>query len=171
MLASAGAGELVLGWALSSNAGECWGWRACAGVGSAVKCWRALGQGLGERLRARPRLPGGGKVPGGVRLWISLMSLGFVLAALFSHGRQLLLLRLDPQGWLWLLLGVGLNVLSLVVNGLAWGVILRWRGLRPPAKRLIASWPVGLGRRRIHSGPTRPEPSTSLQREREADGE
>ena len=99
--------------------------------------WRALGQGLGERLRARPRLPGGGKVPGGLRLWISLMSLGFVLAALFSHGRQLLLLRLDPQGWLWLLLGLGLSLLSMVVNGLAWGAVLHWLGLRPRWEPLV----------------------------------
>ena len=81
-----------------------------------------------------PRLPGGlrpPRLPGGLRPWIICLSLGFVLAALLSHGRQLLQLSLDLQGWLWLVLGVGLNVLSVVVNGLAWGVILRWRGLRP----------------------------------------
>ncbi len=94
------------------------------------------------RLEALKTLPGSAwlrglrrqrwpRLPGGVRPWVSLLSLGFVLAALVSHGRQLLQFSLDPQGWLWLLLGVGLNVLSLVVNGLAWGVILRWRGLRP----------------------------------------
>ena len=71
------------------------------------------------------------RLPGGLRPWIICLSLGFVLAALLSHGRQLLQLSLDLQGWLWLLVGVGLNVLSVVVNGLAWGVILRWRGLRP----------------------------------------
>ncbi|MFZ0408178.1 MAG: lysylphosphatidylglycerol synthase domain-containing protein [Cyanobium sp.] len=81
-----------------------------------------------------PRLPGGlrpPRLPGGVRPWIICLSLGFVLAALLSHGHQLLQLTLDLQGWLWLLVGVGLNVLSVVVNGLAWGVILRWRGLQP----------------------------------------
>ena len=71
------------------------------------------------------------RLPGGLRPWIICLSLGFVLAALLSHGQQLLQLSLDLQGWLWLLVGVGLNVLSVVVNGLAWGVILRWRGLRP----------------------------------------
>jgi uncharacterized membrane protein YbhN (UPF0104 family) len=40
-------------------------------------------------------------------------------------------LRLDGQGWLWLLLGVGVSLLSLIMNGLAWGVVLRWLGLRP----------------------------------------
>jgi hypothetical protein len=81
-------------------------------------------QALRARLsRFRPR--------GGLRPWITLVSLGFVLAALLSHGRQLLRLTLDQQGWLWLLLGVGVSLLSLLVNGLAWTVILRWLGARP----------------------------------------
>ena len=87
------------------------------------------------------RLPGGlrpPRLPGGLRPWITCLSLGFVLAALFSHGHQLLQLSLDLQGWLWLLLGVGLNVLSVVVNGWAWGVILRWRGLQPHWVALIS---------------------------------
>ncbi|MCS5692793.1 lysylphosphatidylglycerol synthase domain-containing protein [Cyanobium sp. FGCU-6] len=71
------------------------------------------------------------RLPGGLRPWITLASLGFVLAALFQHGRQLLLFRIDLQGWLWLTLGVGVSLLSLVVNGLAWGVLMRWLGLRP----------------------------------------
>lgn len=65
------------------------------------------------------------------------MSLGFVLAALFSHARALLQLRLDLQGGLWLLLGLGLSLLSLVVNGLAWGCVLRWLGLRPRWEALV----------------------------------
>ena len=76
-------------------------------------------------------LPLARQLPGGARPWISLASIGFVIAALLSHGRQLLQLSLDPQGWLWLLMGVGLSLLSLVVNGLAWGEVLRWLGLRP----------------------------------------
>lgn len=71
------------------------------------------------------------RVPGGLRPWITFMSLGFVMAALLSHSRQLRQYQLDPQGWLWLLLGVGCCLLSLVVSGLAWVVILRWLGLRP----------------------------------------
>lgn len=70
-------------------------------------------------------------LPGGLRPWITLGSLGFVMAALLSHGRQLVQLRLDGQGWLWLVLGVGVSLLSLLINGVAWGVILRWLGLRP----------------------------------------
>jgi len=71
------------------------------------------------------------RLPGGLRPWITLASLGFVLAALFQHGRQLLQFRIDLQGWLWLVLGVGVSLLSLVVNGAAWGVLMRWLGLRP----------------------------------------
>ena len=77
------------------------------------------------------------KIPGGWRLWITLLSMGFLMAALFSNGRQLVQLRPDPQGWLWLLLGVGVSLLSLVVNGLAWQVVLRWLRLRPRGEALV----------------------------------
>jgi uncharacterized membrane protein YbhN (UPF0104 family) len=80
------------------------------------------------------RLP---PVPGGLKLWISLLSFGFVIAALIGHGRELLRLGLDLQGWLWLVLGLGMSLLSLVVNGLAWGVVLRWLGLPLPWVPLV----------------------------------
>ena len=70
-------------------------------------------------------------VPGGARLWVTLLSFGFVLAALLANAQQLRTLRLDPQGWLWLTIGVGVSLLSLVANGLAWTVGLRWLGFRP----------------------------------------
>lgn len=82
----------------------------------------------GLRLPRRLALPA---LPGGLRPWITCLSLGFVLAALVGHGRQLLQLSLDRQGWLWLALALGLQAVSLLVNGLAWGEILRWRGLQP----------------------------------------
>ena len=91
-----------------------------------------------ESLRRRwpspwkwPALPALPALPGGLRPWITLGSIGFVMAALLSHGRQLVQLRLDGQGWLWLVLGVGLSLFSLLINGVAWAVILRWLGLRP----------------------------------------
>ena len=70
-------------------------------------------------------------LPGGARLWISLASAGFLLGVLAGNSRQLLQLSLDLQGWFWLLLGVGLSLLSLMANGLAWGVALRWLGHQP----------------------------------------
>jgi hypothetical protein len=75
-----------------------------------------------------PSLP---PLPGGARLWVTMASGGFLLAALLGHGRQLLQLSLDVQGWCWLLLGVGLSLLSLVANAMAWGMCLRWLGQRP----------------------------------------
>jgi len=62
---------------------------------------------------------------------VSLLSFGFVSAALLGNGQQLLALRLDPQGWLWLTIAVGISLLSLAANGLAWTVGLRWLGFRP----------------------------------------
>lgn len=84
-------------------------------------------------LRWRPK-----GLPGGLRPWITCLSLGFLLAALFSHGRQMQQYSLDPQGWWWLALGVGCCLLSLLVNGLAWVVILRWLGLRPRSTPVVA---------------------------------
>jgi uncharacterized membrane protein YbhN (UPF0104 family) len=84
-------------------------------------------------LRWRPK-----GLPGGLRPWITCLSLGFLLAALFSHGRQMGQYTLDPQGWWWLALGVGCCLLSLVVSGLAWVVILRWLGLRPRSTPVVA---------------------------------
>ena len=85
------------------------------------------------------RWPGGAalKLPGGARLWITLLSMGFLMAAMLSNGRQLVQLRPDPQGWLWLLLAVGVSLLSLLVNGLAWLVVLRWLRLRPCGEALV----------------------------------
>jgi hypothetical protein len=81
-----------------------------------------------------PPLP---PLPGGARLWVSLASAGFLLAALVSNGGQLLQLSLDGAGWCWLLLGVGVSLLSLIANGLAWGVGLRWLGYRPHGPALL----------------------------------
>jgi len=70
-------------------------------------------------------------LPGGARLWVGLASGGFLLATLVGHGRQLLQLSLDGQGWCWLLLAVGLSLLSLLANAAAWVVVLIWLGHQP----------------------------------------
>ena len=76
-------------------------------------------------------------VPPGAARWITLLSLGFLLAALVSHGPEMLALNPDVQGWLWLLLGVGVSFLSLVGNALQLGVVLRWLGAQPRWQPLV----------------------------------
>ena len=94
---------------------------------------------LVERIETlRRRLPSLPPLPGGLRPWITLVSLGFVLAALAAHGRQLLQFRPDRQGWLWLVLAVGVSLLSLLANAAAQGVVLRWLGRRPRWGPLLA---------------------------------
>ncbi|MGA1304426.1 MAG: UPF0104 family protein [Cyanobium sp.] len=100
--------------------------------------WQRVGQQLLSRLQQATAVARSWRVPGGLRPWITFMSLGFVMAALLSHSRQLRQYQLDPQGWLWLLLGVGCCLLSLVVSGLAWVVILRWLGLRPRSTPVVS---------------------------------
>lgn len=92
-----------------------------------------------ERLRLWWRAVSGW-VPPGVARWITLLSLGFLLAALLGHGQQVLALSPDPQGWLWLLLGVGLSLLSLVGSALHWGVLLQWLGQRPRWQALVLQY-------------------------------
>ncbi|MBM5801719.1 MAG: UPF0104 family protein [Cyanobacteria bacterium K_DeepCast_35m_m2_023] len=77
-------------------------------------------------------------VPPGAARWITLLSFGFLLAALVGHGRQVLALSPDLQGWLWLCLGVGLSLLSLVVSAFSWGVLLRWLGHGPRWQALLS---------------------------------
>ena len=79
-------------------------------------------------------------VPAGVARWTSLLSLGFLLAALLGHGRAVLALAPDAQGWLWLLLGVGLSLLSLVGSALLWGLVLQWLGQRPRWQPLVLAY-------------------------------
>ena len=68
------------------------------------------------------------KLPGGLRLWVTLASLGFIAWALAGHVTGLRDLTLTARGWWWLLLGLNLSWLSLAVNGLAWRVLMDWLG-------------------------------------------
>ncbi|MFM7550988.1 MAG: lysylphosphatidylglycerol synthase domain-containing protein, partial [Cyanobacteriota bacterium] len=99
-----------------------------------ARIWGRLGPPLARRLEGLPPLPGG------PRPWVALLSFGFLLAALLGNGSQLQQQRLDLQGWWWLLLGVGMSLLSLVVNAVAWGVLLRQLGLGPRWPELIAAY-------------------------------
>jgi len=65
-------------------------------------------------------------LPPGVARWITLLSLGFLLASLLGHGAQVWALAPDAQGWLWLLLGVGVSLLSLLGSSLLLGLVLGW---------------------------------------------
>lgn len=124
-------------------------WRAAARPSIAVVAWRQRWLAALSPHAAAERFASVGRalrtataglhlrLPGGLRPWITCLSLGFLLAALLGHGRRMLQLSVDAQGWLWLLLAVGVAGFSLVVNGWSWGVVLRWRGLEPRWGQLI----------------------------------
>lgn len=76
-------------------------------------------------------------IPGGLRLWITLASLAFVVVALVSHGEQLRQLSLTGLSFCWLLLGVGITWFSLLVNAFAWRVLVGWLGHRPSEVSLV----------------------------------
>ena len=93
-----------------------------------------------------------GWVPPGAARWISLLSLGFLLAALVSHGAQVLALAPDPQGWLWLALGVGLSLISLIGSALLWGAVLQWLGGRPRLQPLVQAYLLSNARKYLPGG-------------------
>ena len=74
------------------------------------------------------QLPAGVRFPGGVKLWITLLTLGFVVWALAGHAAGLRSLSITAQGWWWLVLALGLSWLSLLVNAGAWQVLVSWLG-------------------------------------------
>ena len=65
------------------------------------------------------------------KLWITLASLTLIGVALVQQSAQLRQQSLDSQGLWWLLLGLGLTWLSILINGLAWRVVLGWLGSVP----------------------------------------
>ena len=65
------------------------------------------------------------------KLWITLASLAFIGVALVQQSAQLRQQSLDSQGWWWLVLGLGLTWLSILMNGVAWRVVLGWLGSVP----------------------------------------
>lgn len=115
--------------------------RILIGLSSRLSSWLTSWLFRLRKMALPSRLSSGlAQLPGGLRLWISLLSLGFLLAALVGNGQQLLMIRLEAQAWCWLALAVGVSLLSLVVNGLAWGVIVGQLGLKPRWQPLVANY-------------------------------
>ena len=61
-----------------------------------------------------------------VRWAVSLVCLGCLAWAMADQGRQLLELTPSPSDWWLLLAGALVSGLAVVVNGVAWAVLLRW---------------------------------------------
>ena len=64
--------------------------------------------------------------PGQPKLWITLACLAFIAVALVQQAGQLRQQSLEPMGWWWLALGVGLSWISILVNAWSWRVLLTW---------------------------------------------
>ena len=83
------------------------------------------------------RLPGLVSLPGGLKLWVTLLTLSFVAWALHGHVAGLRSLTISALGWWWLMLALGLTWLSLVVNALSWRVLVLWLGHGTGATPLV----------------------------------
>ena len=71
------------------------------------------------------------------KVWITVASLAFISIVLVHQGQKLGQLRLGASGWWLLLLGLGFTWLSIMMNGLAWQLLLGWLGHRPKGVALV----------------------------------
>ncbi len=77
-------------------------------------------------------------LPGGSRIWITTLSLGFVFYSLITNFREIREISLDFHSYGWLLLGLLVSCISLVVNSIAWKLLIKWLGYQPEKIDLIA---------------------------------
>jgi len=66
--------------------------------------------------------------PGGFRLWVTLISLTFVLYTLCSNSGKLTEVIISENTAFWLILGFLIGLLSLCMNAIAWKILLSWLG-------------------------------------------
>lgn len=71
------------------------------------------------------------------KLWVTVASLAFLAVAVAQQGDQLVQQNLDAAGWLWLALGLGFSWLSILLNGVAWRVLVAWLGHRQQQLALV----------------------------------
>ncbi len=77
-------------------------------------------------------------LPGGFRLWITVISLAFVSSTIYNNSAQLSSLSLNGNAFAWLGLGTLISLLSLLVNAFAWSTLVGWLDLRPKKLNLIS---------------------------------
>ncbi len=67
-------------------------------------------------------------LPGGLRLWITILSLSFVGYSISISSEKLSNLSVDRFGIYWLFLALILSVFSIIINAVAWRYLLDWLG-------------------------------------------
>ena len=64
----------------------------------------------------------------GIKFWLTLASLGFLFYAVVVNSRRLFELSLSGFVLSWLLLGIIISLTSIIVNAIAWKLLLKWLG-------------------------------------------
>ncbi len=67
-------------------------------------------------------------LPGGLRLWSTILSLAFVGHSIFSNSDNLSEIPLTINIFWWLFHGFWISIFSLIVNAIAWRSLLFWLG-------------------------------------------
>ena len=75
---------------------------------------------------------------GGIRLWVTVISLTFVGSTILVNTGQLVQISFDRLTFMWLALAVFPSFIGLVINAIAWKNLLFWLGYRPNNFGLIS---------------------------------
>ena len=67
--------------------------------------------------------------PGGLKFWITIISISFLAASIFSNIDQLQEVDINRNHFIWLCLGVIITSTSIIINGLAWKTLVDWIGI------------------------------------------
>lgn len=76
-------------------------------------------------------------LPGGLKPWLTILSLGFVSYAVYINSQNISNLELTTYSYLWLSFGVVFSFFSLVCNAIAWKSLLFWLGYNSKKLDLI----------------------------------
>ena len=74
------------------------------------------------------KLSGKLSFPGGLKFWITIISIAFLIASIFSNLDKLQEVDINRNHFIWLFLGVITTSTSIIINGLAWKTLVNWIG-------------------------------------------
>ncbi len=69
--------------------------------------------------------------PGGIRLWVTLVSFTFILLSITNNSDKLVQVSLNQLALKWLAIGILFSILSMWINAYAWQTLIFWLGNKP----------------------------------------
>ncbi len=75
--------------------------------------------------------------PGGMKTWITLLCLSFIIVSLLNNSSQLGEISISKRIVKSLILAIFITYLSLIVNAYSWKVLIKWLGYNYPDKDIV----------------------------------